>query len=219
MPVAEGLQARIEAEFSENERKVKQTQDSAVEDYEERQRRLKQFDQVCDQLRDVWRPRLELLADKFGEHVQVVPKISRESRKVLFSFDSKLARVELRFGVSTDGDVRNLVLDYNLDVLPILMDFERHAQQVYPLDAVDAEQVAQWIDDRIIDFVRTYLSISHNKYYLMGHTVTDPIAGVSFNPAAAAVTLERGGKTYYFISEKTRNEFEQRETAGQGAAS
>jgi YHS domain-containing protein len=213
MSAAEELQTRIEAEFAENERKLKQTRDNVVEDYEERQQRLNLFDQVCDRLRDFWRPRLELLAAKFGEHVQVAPKISRESRQVLFSFDSKLARVELRFSASTDEDVRNLVLDYNLDVLPILMNFERHAQQSYPLDAVDADQVAQWFDDRIIDFVHTYLSMSHNKYYLKGHTVTDPIAGVSFNPAAAAVTLEHGGKTYHFISEKTCNEFKQRETA------
>ena len=59
--------------------------------------------------------------------------------------------------------------------------------------------------------------MQQNEYYLKDHMVEDPIAGVKFPKFAAAATLERGGKTYYFIGEKTRGEFEkQGETAAPG---
>lgn len=202
------LQSRLDAEFAASDEKVKSFQAQAVQAYEGREARLKQFEKVCGELREVWLPRLELLSTKFGGQVKVTPNVTKGLRGATFHFQSNLATVQLRFTASTDTDVRKLVLDYNLDVLPILMKFEPHSQIEFPLDSVDAAAVGKWIDDRIVDFVRTYLSISHNEYYLKDHMVTDPIAGVKFPKHAAAATLERNGKTYYFVGEKTRAEFE-----------
>jgi YHS domain-containing protein len=100
-----------------------------------------------------------------------------------------------------------------LEILPILMEFEKHADVKFPLDNVDREALARWIDDRIVAFVRTYLSVHENNHYLKGHLVQDPIAGVSFPKYAAGATLERGGTTYYFIGEETRREFEKKQPA------
>lgn len=38
--------------------------------------------------------------------------------------------------------------------------------------------------------------------------VTDPVSGTSFPKLAAGARLERDGHTYYFVSDKTRREFE-----------
>jgi YHS domain-containing protein len=38
--------------------------------------------------------------------------------------------------------------------------------------------------------------------------VSDPVAGVRFPKFAAASSLEWGGRTYYFIGDETRREFE-----------
>jgi YHS domain-containing protein len=167
-------------------------------------------------LSDIWRPRLEVLAEKFSGRVKVSPHITKGLRQATFDFQSTLASVQLQFTVSTDTDVRKIAIDYNLEILPILMKFEPHAQIEFPLDAVDAEAIGKWIDDHIVDFVRTYLSMSQNKYYLKDHMVVDPIAGIEFPKFAAATTLEQRGKTVYFISEKTRSEFEKQ--AGTGAS-
>jgi YHS domain-containing protein len=114
--------------------------------------------------------------------------------------------------------VRHLVLDYDLHIIPILMKFEPHARIEFPLESVDSQAVAKWLDDRILDFVRTYLSLHENEYYLKPQMVTDPIAGIEFPQSAAGATLERDGKAYYFISEETRGEFEKRQGAEKGAA-
>jgi YHS domain-containing protein len=214
------LLARIDAEFAANTDRVKEFQAEAVQAYEGRQERLQLFEQVCEQFRDVWQPKLQTLAQKFDGQVKVSPHVAKGLREALFTFQSPLAAVKLRFSASTDTDVRKVVLDYNLEILPILMKFEPHAQTEFPLENIDPTAVSKWFDDRIVDFVRTYLSLSQNDYYLQDHMVVDPVAGVKFPKFTAAATLAKNGKKYYFISESTRNEFESSSAApaAKGAA-
>ena len=208
------LLQRIDSEFAAGEQKVKSLQAEQTQAYEDRQRRLKTFEEVCDRLRDIWRPRLEAVAQRFGERVKVTPNVSGALREATFKFDSSLAHIDLRFRASTDQDVRKLVLDYELQILPILMKFVPHVQAEFPLEAVDDAAVAQWFDDRIVDFVRTFLSLHQNEFYLKDHMVVDPVAGVRFPKFAAASVLDWQGKKYYFISDKTRQEFEKKNKIG-----
>lgn len=205
------LLSRIDAELNTVQQRIKQLQENTVAEYRGRQERLEQFAQVCEQLRDVWRPRLEALAQRFGDKVSVKPDVKPELRTATFRFQSQLAQIVLKLSAATDSDVRSLVLSYNLEILPILMRFDAHSVLEMPLDCVDPAAVAQWTDDRIIDFVRTYVALHENEYYLKDYMVEDPIAGVRFPKYAAAATSEVNGKTYYFISEETRVEFEARE--------
>ena len=208
MPDIDSLMQRIDAEFSAAESHLKSTQAEQVREYEGRRQRLEQLDKVFAQLREVWRPRLEALAEKFGDKVKVTPRLTPSSKEASFAFQSKLARIDLRFGATTDSDVRKVILTYELEILPIFMKFESHAEIAFPLDKVDLAAAGQWIDDRIVSFVKTYLSLHENDLYLKDAMVDDPIAGVRFPKFAAATTVEHGGKTYYFIGEETRREFE-----------
>jgi YHS domain-containing protein len=158
----------------------------------------------------VWRPRLEALQAKVGDRADVRPTIEPNRRTALFRFKSELARVDLRLSVFTDSDVRNVIVIYDLDIVPILMKFESHNEISFPLNAVDRQALGQWIDDRIVGFVRTYLALHENQYYLKGHMVEDPVAKIQFPKYAAGATLERDGKMLYFIDEQTRDEFVKR---------
>ena len=205
------LLGRIDAELNTVQERVKQLQDQKVAEYHDRQARMEHFTRVCEQLRDVWRPRLEALAERFGDKVSVKPEVQPALRTATFRFQSQLAQIVLRFSAATDSDVSNLVLSYNLEILPILMRFDSHSVLEMPLDQVNPDTVAQWTDDRIVDFVKTYVALHENQYYLKDYLVDDPIAGVRFPKYAAAATLDTNGKTYYFISDETRAEFESRE--------
>jgi YHS domain-containing protein len=208
------LLRRIDAEFKSVEERVHQFQEQKVAEYKGRQDRLEQFSQVCEKLQSVWRPRLEALAQRFGDKVKMQPEVKPTLREATFHFQSQLARIDLKFSATTDSDVRKLVLRYDLAILPILMKFEPHAVLEMPLDQVDPAAVAKWTDDRIIDFVKTYVSLHENQYYLKDYLVEDPIAGVRFPKYAAAAKLDFKGKTHYFISEETRSEFASREGLG-----
>ena len=205
---------RIGAEFSAVEEKRKKFQADSQQEYQERQKRLEGFGKALDELREVWRPRLEALAHSFGDRVQVTPKVEPSRREASFEFQSKLARIRLRFSATTDRDVTKVILAYDLSIIPVLTRFEPHAELEFPLGAVDREAAAQWIDDRIVDFVRTYLSLHENEQYLKDFMVEDPVAGVRFPKFAAGATLEWQGRTHYFIGEETRREFEKQQGIG-----
>ena len=208
MADVESLISRINNEFSVAEERIKKEQAEHLKEHHERQQRLAEFQKLLDKLPTYWRPRLEALIKRFGEKVKVTPQLSSSSRQAVLDFKSDLAHVKLRLSATTDPDVRFLVLDYNLEILPILMEFESHQQAKWPLDKIDPQAIADWIDDRIISFVKVYLSLQDNHYYLKDHMVEDPIAKVTFPKFAAGATLDWQGKTYYFIAEETRSEFQ-----------
>lgn len=208
MPEMASLLNRIDAEFSALSDKIKQAQAERLQEYQERQERLAAFERELETLPEVWKPRLEALIQRFADRIKVAPRIASSSREVSLEFLSELARIRLRLSASTDQQVRKLILNYNLEILPVLMQFDSHKEAEWPLEAIDRQAVAEWVDDRIVDFVKTYLSLHENQHYLRDHLVEDPVAGVRFPRFAAAATVEWSGKTYYFIGDETRREFE-----------
>jgi YHS domain-containing protein len=211
MPDISNLAGRIDAECSAVEAKMKKFQVEQVEEHKQRQKRLEQLGKVFDQLRDIWKPRLELLVKKFGDQVQATPRIVPSAREGTFDFQSRLARVRLKFSAATDREVKKVILSYDLEIVPVLMRFKPHDEVEFPLNAVDKEAAAKWLDDRIVDFVQAYFALGENDIYLKDQMVEDPIARVRFPKIAAATTLEWQGQTFYFIGEETRREFEKQQ--------
>jgi YHS domain-containing protein len=202
------LLTRIDAEFSALDARIKQAQTERLQEHRERQDRLASFEQQLEALTAVWKPRLEALIQRFGDRVKVTPRLASSSREVGLDFQSNLARIRLRFSATTDHDVRKLILNYNLEIIPVLMQFDSHQQADWPIDAIDEQAIASWVDDRIVDFVKTYLSLHENEHYLKDDMVEDPVARVRFPRFAAATTSTWNGKTYYFIGDETRREFD-----------
>lgn len=214
MPDINSLTSRLDAEFSAVKEKIKKFQVEQVEQHKERQKRLVQLGQVFEELREVWKPRLDLLMKKFGDNVEATPRIVPSTREVTFNFKSQLAHVRLKLSAFTDRDVQKVILNYDLEVIPMLTRFNPHSEIEFPLTAVDKEAVAKWIDDRIVEFVQTYFSLGENEIYLKDQMVFDPIANVRFPKDAAAATVEWSGKKFYFIGEETRREFEKQNGIG-----
>jgi YHS domain-containing protein len=214
MPDINSLASRIDVEFSVVEQKVKSFQAEQVQEHKDRQQRVEQLAKVFDGLAELWTPRLELLMKKFEGRVQSTPRIVPATREVTFNFQSRLARISLKLAAFTDRDIRKVILSYNLEIIPVLMRFKHHDEIEFPLNAVDKEAAAKWMDDRIVDFVQTYFSMGENEIYLKDQMVEDPIAHVSFPKQAAATVLEWQGKKFYFVGEETRREFEKQQGIG-----
>lgn len=210
MSAVDSLLKRIDSEFDAAKQKVEKFQQEELAEYHQRQERVAKFGQICEQLQSVWKPRLDALAQRFGEKVSVSPHVAPNIREAVFHFKSQLARVELTFAAMTDPEVRKLVLHYDLEILPILMQFKNTDRLEVPLEKVDPVAIGQWIDDRIVDFVKTWLAMhSHQQYltYLKHYMVEDPIAGVRFPKYAAGAKCEYNGQTQYFLGEDTCQEF------------
>jgi YHS domain-containing protein len=198
---------RIDAEFHAVENKIKQAQLENMQDYRDRQARLVTFDKVLDELRTIWKPRLEALQQRFGDKVQITPRLTPSSREATFEFQSALARIRLKFCAYADRDVKQVHLTSDLDIVPVLTQFDAHSELKFPVDSPNKGQIAKWIEDRIVAFVHTYLSIHENNFYLKDHLVSDPITGVEFPKYAAGATQEWKGATYYFVDNVSKAEF------------
>lgn len=205
------LMSRIDAEFVAVEDKIKKFQAEQVEEHKQREKRMEQLGKVFTELQDIWQPRLEMLIAKFGDRVRTTPRIVPSTREVTFEFESRIAQVRLKLAAFTDRDVKNLILRYDLEIIPILMRFKSHDEISFPLDAIDKKAVGEWIDDRLVDFVHTYFSMGENEIYMKDQMVEDPVAHISFPKFAAATNLDWQGQKYYFIGEETRREFEKKE--------
>jgi len=208
------LTSRIDAEFADVQKKIETFQKQAQDEFAAREKRYQeQFLPAVKRLVDVVRPRLQVLVDKFQDKVRVTPLMTEHLRQVTFKIDSRMARIDLTFRVSHDAQVKNLVFDQTLEVLPILLQFDKHSSLTVPLDKIDEAKITQWVDDRIVAFIKTFLAIHQNQYYQKDSLVTDPVAGTEMPRYAAKCTLESGGKTYYFVSEETRREFQEKQGA------
>jgi YHS domain-containing protein len=199
---------RLDEQVDKARKGVEQKQTELKEAYEGRNQRYQTFLRLMDELRGVARPRLEKLAERCK--FDAVPKEDADGKSLLLKFKTPVARVQLRLSATHDTEVRNLVLVYDLEILPLYVKFNPHAELEIPLDKVNRAAVETWLDDRLVEFAQTYVTIHFTDQYHQDHMVVDPVADVRFPKVFAQSTLEKEGKMYYFISEQTRREFEQR---------
>jgi len=210
METVDSFVARIDSVLGGERRKIADFRKEQTELYHDREQRLVRYEAEVRDLIPLIAPRLRALAERFKDVVKVQPVVRAHTRELLLEFRSSLARVRLKFGAFPDRDVRNIIFEYDLDIVPVFLKFDSQLTLQQPLEKVDRAAVIKWFDDRIVDFIKTYVSIYENDFYLQGQWVNDPIAGVSFPKHFAATTLKWQGETYFFISHETLDEFEKR---------
>lgn len=206
------LPGRIESEFNLSRERLRSLRHLEPADHRSRQDRLAGYENACRALQEIWEPRLQAVRQRLKDGLKVPITVRLNRRQAGLAFASSLARIRLTFTAMTDADVRTLILEYDLAIAPALISIPTRERLELPLQQFDPGRIGQWADDRAVAFVRTYLSLYENEYYLGALIVEDPVAHVRFPRAAAVATLERQGKTLYFISDSTRDEFEGRET-------
>ena len=158
----------------------------------------------------IWEPRRDALLARFKDTIHIMPAAHDDFGTVTLSVDSPLARINLRFTFSHDPDVRTIILEYHLEVVPILMKIDNHSTLELQLENFDDEVAALWLEDRMVSFIRTFVELNGNQYYLKDHMVEDTIAQVRMPRSIATETVEWDGHKYYFICADTRREFERR---------
>jgi YHS domain-containing protein len=201
------LIARIDGALSAVKDKAKQQQQEHLQDHQQRQGLLKDYEKAQTQIVEIAKPRLEALAKRAGERAKVTPSVSQTRRTASFEFKSAKAFITLTFSVVPDQQVKNVVVESDLKVVPVLWKFDTHSEFRTPIAAVDAAGLTKWLDDRIMSFVELYIQIHEGDVYDKAEMVEDPVAKVKFPKFAAGATLEKGGQTYYFIDETTKAAF------------
>jgi len=204
---------RLDNVIEEARAKVKAFQSEAEASRQAIQNRFQRFLPVAERIATITRGKLEQLRERLA--FDATPAHSQTEqfylRSVTIDVKSELAGViKLSFRLTHDRDVTHILLDYDLQIIPVFFRFNPHARLEIPIESYDELAVSAWIDDRLLDFANAFLELHLTKQYQERVMVSDTVAGISFPKYFAASTLEHGGTTYYFISDETRQEFERR---------
>jgi YHS domain-containing protein len=183
----------------------------------ERGPRLERFEAVAGHIIELVKPRLDAFIERFKPVVKAEPSVREHTRAMRLDFAATVAKVTLLFEVFPDLDVSHVRLECTLEIVPVLVPYDKHSVLELPLDAVKDDAVVEWFDERIVAFVKAYLALVRQDDELQEHLkdsfVEDPVAKIRFPKYLASSTLVRDGQTYYFVGEDTRREFEQQPAA------
>ena len=153
------LAERIEAELTAARQRSAAIQNQVANYEPGRWQRQELVDKRLNEIRSLWRDRLAELSKWFGDKMQVQAQVASGRRQATFAVRSTRAEIELRFSVFTDDDVRNVIFQYDLDISPAPAGYDAHSELSFPHDQIDERELVDWLYDRIISFVKTYLTI------------------------------------------------------------
>jgi YHS domain-containing protein len=182
--------------------KRKQLQENHVQQrMHEFEQRHERFSAIADRIMaTVIRPRMEKLHSYFA-NARFLPPDNSGKHHCTCCFEHTPqfpTTATLEMAVSRDGQCETLLILYKLDILPIFFQFQGSDQLAMPLEQWDEKKIGDWVDQKIIDFVDTYLRLESLDQYQGENLVNDPVCGMRVNRAFAAAKIEYNGVTYYF---------------------
>lgn len=112
------------------------------------------------------------------------------------------------FGVHRAPADHGLVVEYRLEIIPSLMDYQAEDDLHLPIEELGRpDVVAAWVETRLLGFVDTYLQIETHSHYQARNARTDPVCRTHVWTTTAACTLDYAGRTLHFCSEACRTRF------------
>lgn len=179
--------------------------DSKMKEMLEQRERLSVI--AKSQIESVVLPRMEELVRHFDNAKVMVLNIGANSTCIAEFAHTPSSPAVVKLGISLlPGDNESLTARYDLSILPELMKYNRNVEEVFPL-AGDEEALAVWVEDRILDFINTYLCLETHPLYQKNNTVLDIVCGMHIPVASATSSVERKGRTFYFCSEHCKEVF------------
>lgn len=172
------------------------------------QQRHQQFTALVEHvLGDIVRPRMEYLARLF-------PQAAYERRPAPYHLTQWYGYTErfpastrLDLGLEPDERFEQACLLYDLRIVPVFMKYNRHDRLVMPPGTIDDVHVTSWVEDRLAEFVETYLRLERVDRDQSEILATDPVCGMRVTKSTAAAQLDYLGHPYFFCSAVCRDEF------------
>jgi YHS domain-containing protein len=208
---------RIDQEVAGEVKRQKAAWAEGVLASREHEARLHCYEPVATHIIELLKPRLDAFIERFRAVVKAEPTIRGHTRAVNLTFAATVAKVTLCFEVFPDRDVNHIRLECTQEIIPVVVPYDKQSVLEFPLGGVQDDAVVQWFDDRIVAFVQAYVALVRQdaalREQLENEFVEDPVARIRFPKYLASSTLERDGRTYYFVDEETRREFEKQPAA------
>lgn len=168
------------------------------------------FEEVAPRLvRDIIRPRTEALVAQFPN-----AKCDRAEDAYRctcwFGYRERFpADTRIELAVEHDERIENLIVRYELYIMPVFLKFEPHDGLTVPLEAVDDQTIANWVEAKLLNFLDTYLRLDRGGDDFEDEVVIDPVCGMRISRSSSGAQLDYKGHLYYFCTDDCRQRFEQ----------
>jgi YHS domain-containing protein len=214
------LVQRLAAEVDAAEQRVQTLQADAARVFVGLEQQFMRFLAVADRIHAILLPRLEALTNVtvFQDIKQSVsvelrgPEVrgfhSRTTTLTVPVSDKHPAPMKFSLRVSHDGPMKNAVVGYRFEILPIFIKLDSHDELVVPIDEPSDETISAWIDDKLVGFTRTYFEVYFSDEYQKDSLELDPVMNIRFPRALAAAKKEHQSRTYHFYTEESYRLFE-----------
>ena len=176
-------------------------------DYGERRQRFEELAQHLNMT--IIRPRLETVATYFvNAGMQDEEPPNRSS--CWFGFCQRFpAATQLEFAVAHDVRFETLIVHTQTRMMPVFVRFNEQDKLPLPLENVDDGQIADWVEERLLEFLDTYLRIDGGGEEFEEEPATDPVCGMRISRSTAAASDSYCGHPYYFCCEDCHVKFQQ----------
>lgn len=170
--------------------------------------RRDRFQEVARRLVDtIIRPRLETLAGHFT-NASLTRDESAGHVACRFGYCERFpASTRVEFMVEHDTHFEKLATVYDVWMMPLFAKFNQHDALTVPLDKVDDEQIADWVEEMLLDFLDAYLRIDRGRDDFDDEPVTDPVCGMRIARSAAVAKEVYVGHAYFFCSQECQKKF------------
>jgi YHS domain-containing protein len=203
------IEHKIKEKLALSDERQQLRQDHLRQRMAEAEARHERYTALADQLMgDVVRPRMEKLTALFDNARMSEARSSRHTCCCQFEHTCRFpATANFGIGLTRDGEIKTVVLQSQVEILPVFFPVECRDELTMPLDEVDEAKVAAWVEAKILHFVDTYLRLETADHYQHENIVTDPVCGMRVNKAFAPAQMTYRGQTYYFCIPECRARF------------
>ena len=204
----------IEEQLAKANREPSWVADEVAKYMELASERRQQFDKLASHLiKNVIRPRLELLASQFPN---AVPTRNEPPGYCAYWFgycERFPVSTEVAFIVEYDVRLENVSIAYEAHMMPTFIKFDEYDKLTVPLDHVEDGLVADWVERRLLEFLDAYMRVDRGGEDFEVDVVTDPVCGMRIRRSSAVASEEHSGHAYYFCSKDCQVKFAQHPTA------
>lgn len=206
MPTESSLKSKLESVKVEFDQSIEKLRTEAASNARELEQRFKQYEQVRAEIAEkVLKPRLEELAAQIpGMQHELQRDI--DGGRLILRFPrtpERAALIEVDLSIAHDDAFKKVLFTYELRIIPVFMEFDKFSQFSQPLDNLQLSAVADWLDERLLAFMRTYLNMQFVEQYGKDNMATDPVLSRRFPRNLAAGEVEHKGVRYYFVTNES----------------
>lgn len=212
MAELDDLSTRLDAQVTRAARRLEQHAVQATAGSAALAARYRRFHEAAARIvRSIMLPRLERAARLF-EHARLLEpdRSSGTFCRCRLPITPRFpAYATLELGLAHDGQVENALVCYDLDIQPLFMRYDRGERINFSLDKLDDKRIAPWVDEKLAQFVETYLRLEFVDRHQGDTLATDPVCRVRFSKVSAVGESAYGGHVFYFVSAETLEQFHQ----------